>query len=86
MKSVKEDTSNCRTCLATTNEANDFTDIIQSKFYPEIFICCTGIDIKKTPGITTWMCGACVTKMNGFYNFQRKCWESDLVLRKKIIK
>lgn len=79
---LKEDTTNCRTCLATTKEEKHFIDIFLNANYPEIFLSCTGIDIYSTPRITTWMCITCETKLTDFYNFQRECWESDWVLRK----
>lgn len=68
----------CRICLnkvfRTTANLND------EKLY-SLFISITGIDVRKTPEISTLICGLCERNVLQFHNFQEKCWESDIFLR-----
>lgn len=47
-----------------------------------IFISCTGIDVRNCLEISSsWICELCGIQLFNFYNFQKKCWESDIILR-----
>lgn len=74
----KRNNQKCRICL---NEIFRTVSSLNDEKLNSLFISCTGIDVRKCLDISPWICSYCERKLFQFYNFQEKCWESDIFLR-----
>lgn len=70
--------SSCRICLKSTDVARSILEIYaDSTCYADIFLTCTGINVRDKPEVPSLICDSCDKSLLDFFNFRNQCIESN---------